>query len=64
MNNLDGFVIGTLEQIIVSIPEEELRKRFETLGFPKEQADYIMDCINNSKKKYQKEKASEKQTSD
>lgn len=64
MNNLDGFVIGTLEQIAVSIPEEELRKRFETLGFPKEQSDYIMDCINNSKKKYQKEKASEKQTSD
>lgn len=55
MSNLDGFVIGTLEQIVVSIPEEELRKRFEVMGFPKENVDYIMECVNNSRKKYQEE---------
>ena len=55
MSNLDGFVIGTLEQIVVSIPEEELRKRFEVMGFPKENVDYIMECVNNLRKKYQEE---------
>ena len=53
MSNLDGFVIGTLEQIAVSIPEDELRRRFEVMGFPKENVDYIMECVNNSRKKYQ-----------
>lgn len=53
MNNLDGFVIGTLEQMVLALPNEEIRKRFEKMGVPKENIDTFMDCVDNSRKKYE-----------
>lgn len=53
MSNLDGFVIGTLEQMILTLPDEEIKKRFEKIGVPKENIDTFMDCIGNSRKKYE-----------
>ena len=50
MNNL---VIGTLEQMILALPEEEIRKRFEKMGVPKENIDTFMGCVDNSRKKYE-----------
>lgn len=50
MNNL---VIGTLEQMVLALPDEEIRKRFEKMGIPKENIDTFMGCVDNSRKKYE-----------
>lgn len=61
---MNNSIIEMLEKQILEIPDEEIRKRMENFGFPEENVNYIMNCINNSRKKYQKEEASEKQVSD
>lgn len=61
---MSNSIIEMLEKQILEVPDEEIRKRMENFGFPEENVNYIMNCINNSRKKYQKEEASEKQVSD
>ena len=61
---MNNSIIEMLEKQILEIPDDEIMKRMENFGFPEENVNYIMNCINNSRKKYQKEEASEKQVSD
>lgn len=48
MNNA---IIGVLENMILALPDDEIRKRFIGIGLPNEKIDFFMNCIDNSRKK-------------
>lgn len=50
---MSNSIIEMLEKQILEVPDEEIRKRMENFGFPEENVDYIMECMNNSRKKYE-----------
>lgn len=50
MNNA---IIEMLERQILEVPDEEIRKRMENFGFPEKNVNYIMECVSNSRKKYE-----------
>ena len=50
---MNNFIIEMLEKQILEIPDEEIRKRMENFGFPEENLNYIMECVSNSRKKYE-----------
>lgn len=60
MKNNKDFIIGTLEQMVLTLPNDEIRRRFENIGVSNEKIDSFMNCIDNSRKKYetQEEKTS------
>lgn len=51
---MSNSIIEMLEKQILEVPDEEIRKRMENFGFPEENVDYIMECVNNSRKKYER----------
>lgn len=61
---MSNSIIEMLEKQILEVPDEEIRKRMENFGFPEENVDYIMECVNNSRKKYQEKDKSKKKVSD
>ena len=50
---MNNSIIEILEKKILEVPDEEIRKRMEIFGFPEENVDYIMECVSNSRKKYE-----------
>lgn len=50
---MSNFIIEMLEKKILEVPDEEIRKRMENFGFPEENVNYIMECVSNSRKKYE-----------
>lgn len=50
---MNNSIIEMLEKKILEVPDEEIRKRMESFGFPEENLDYIMECVSNSRKKYE-----------
>ena len=48
MNNA---IIGVLENMILALPDDEIRNRFIRIGLPNEKIDFFMNCIDNSCKK-------------
>ena len=50
---MNNSIIEMLEKQILEIPDEEIRKRMENFGFPEENLNYIMECVSNSRKKYE-----------
>lgn len=50
---MSNFIIEMLEKKILDVPDEKIRKRMENFGFPEENVNYIMECVSNSRKKYE-----------
>lgn len=50
---MNNSIIEILEKKILEVPDEEIRKRMENFGFPEENVNYIMECVNNLRKKYE-----------
>lgn len=50
---MNNSIIEILEKKILEVPDEEIRKRMENFGFPEENVNYIMECVNNSRKKHE-----------
>ena len=50
---MSNSIIEILEKKILEVPDEEIRKRMKNFGFPEENVNYIMECVSNSRKKYE-----------
>ena len=50
---MNNSIIEILEKKILEVPDEEIRKRMKNFGFPEENVYYIMECVSNSRKKYE-----------
>lgn len=50
---MNNSIIEMLEKKILEVPDEEIRERMESFGFPEENVNYIMECVSNSRKKYE-----------
>ena len=50
---MNNSIIEMLEKKILEVPDEEIRKRMENFCFPEENVNYIMECVSNSRKKYE-----------